>query len=110
MASLNSLYVKKETLQTLLDVLTKKKENGVELTVSISDESKQFTTSSGRVIEQNVSAWVSQTEDQRKAKKDRFFVGNGKTFWTNAAQSHAEPPKKREEDRGINSDGDGLPF
>lgn len=74
MSSLNSLYIKKETLETLLKVVTKKGEKGVELTVNINDESNQYG--------QNVSAFVSQTKEQREAKKDRFYVGNGKTFWT----------------------------
>ena len=74
MASLNSLYIKKEVLETLLNVLTKKGEKVIELTVNISDTENQYG--------QNVSAWVSQTKEQRQAKKERFFVGNGKQFWT----------------------------
>ncbi len=74
MSSLSSIYLKKETLQTLLDVVTKKGEKGLELTVSLSDETNQY--------EQNVSAWVSQSKEQREAKKERFYAGNGKTFWT----------------------------
>ena len=42
MASLNSLYIKKEVLETLLNVLTKKGEKGIELTVNISDTENQY--------------------------------------------------------------------
>lgn len=74
MASLNSLYIKKETLQKMLDVLNKKNEKGIELTVSINDEVNNY--------DQNVGAFVSQSKEQRDAKKEKFYVGNGRTFWT----------------------------
>ena len=61
MASLNSLYIKKEVLETLLNVLTKKGEKGIELTVNISDTENQYG--------QNVSAWVSQSKEQRQGKE-----------------------------------------
>jgi len=73
MSSLNSLYIKKETLETLLKGVTKKGDKGIELTVAINDELNDYG--------QNISAWVSQSKEQREAKKPRFFVGNGKTFW-----------------------------
>ena len=78
MGSLASIYIKKETLETLVSVLAKKKGNeakGIELTVSINDDSNQWG--------QNVSAYVSQSEEQRTAKKEKFYVANGKVFWTN---------------------------
>lgn len=93
MASLNSLYIKKEVLETLLNVLTKKGEKGIELTVNISDTENQYG--------QNVSAWVSQSKEQRQAKKERYFVGNGKQFWTDGAQ-----PSKQSESVA----DDDLPF
>ena len=86
MASLNSLYIKKETLKTLLDTLEAKQEKGVELTVALNDEVNQYG--------QNVSAWVSQTKEQRDEKKQRFFTGNGKTFWSDGkitVAKEAEP-------------------
>lgn len=104
MASLNSLYIKKETLKTLYDTLCKKtgKEGkGVELTISLSDETNQY--------DQNVSAWVSQTKEQREAGKDRYFVGNGKTFWTNDGELPQSRQDDEHEERGINDNGD-LPF
>lgn len=101
MASLNSLYIKKQTLETLLSVLNKKQgkeAEGVELTVSLNDKENEY--------KQNVSAWVSQSKEQIKDKKPKFYVGNGKTFWSNSVTKQ-EP--KQEEPRGINDDGD-LPF
>lgn len=99
MSSLNSLYIKKETLETLLLTISKKKENGVELTINVSDEKNKYG--------QNVSAWVSQSKEQREAKKERYFVGNGKTFWESNVEP--EPVEKKTDVRGINDDGK-LPF
>lgn len=84
MSSLNSLYIKKETLQTLLDTVVKKKDKGVELTIALSDDGGDYG--------QNVSAFVSQSKEQREANAKRFYVGNGKTFWTKGETPI--PPKK----------------
>lgn len=73
MASLSDLYIKKETLQTLIDVLNKKGEKGVSLTISINDESNEWG--------QNISAFVSQSKEEREAKKKKFYTGNGRVFW-----------------------------
>lgn len=86
MASLSNIYIKTETLETLLNVVKKKGEKGIYIDISISDETNQWG--------QNVSSWVSQTKEQREAKKDRFYVGNGKCFWENGKIAIA---KKKEE-------------
>ena len=74
MASLHSLYIKIETLETLLKVVKQKVEKGVELTISVNDEANEY--------QQNVSAFVSQTKEQREAGKAKYYAGNGRTFWT----------------------------
>lgn len=74
MSSLSTLYIKKETLKTLLEVVEKKGEKGVELTISINDEANQYG--------QNISSYVSQSKEQRESKKEKFYTGNGKVFWT----------------------------
>ena len=74
MSALADIYFKKETLQTLVDVLNKKGENGISITVSINDESNEYG--------QNISAFVSQSKEDREAKKKKFYTGNGKVFWT----------------------------
>ena len=82
MASLNSLYFKKETLEILLNTVKAKNENGVEVTVSINDDTNDYG--------QNISAFVAQSKEQREAKKQRFYVANGKTFWTDGVIKVAE--------------------
>jgi hypothetical protein len=74
MGVLADIYIKAETLQTLANVVAKKGDKGISITISIDDKNNQY--------EQNVSAYVSQTKEQREAKKDRFYAGNGKVFWS----------------------------
>jgi len=104
MGSLAELYIKKETLKTLLDVVTKKEERGISLTLSINDDSNDYG--------QNISSYVTQTKEQREAKKDKFYVGNGKVFWTDGKINKAV--KKEEQSiytkTSIAEDDDDLPF
>ena len=104
MASLSNIYIKVETLETLLKVVKQKGEKGVSIDISISDETNQY--------EQNVASWVSQTKEQREAKKARFYVGNGKCVWTD---SKIVTAKKKEEVHNAEvvhtvENGDDLPF
>lgn len=104
MASLSNIYIKEETLETLLNTIRKKGEKGVSIDISINDETNQWG--------QNVAAWVSQTKEQREAKKDRFYVGNGKCVWTDSKISIA---RKKEEvsqsaDVPTQEANDDIPF
>ena len=77
MASLSEIYVKKSTLETILRALNAKQgkdAEGVKLIISLSDQTNNYG--------QNVSAYVSQTKEQRDADTPKFYVGNGKTFWS----------------------------
>ena len=77
MASLSEIYLKKSTLETIIKALNAKqgKEGeGVKITILLSDQPSKFG--------QNVSAYVSQTKEQRDADTPKFYVGNGKTFWS----------------------------
>ena len=102
MSSLSSLYIKKETLQTLLKTVESKGEKGVELTVSTNNDTNQWG--------QNVSSWVSQTKEQREAKKNRFFTGNGKVFWTDGEIKIAEKVSQDETPQAPVDDDESLPF
>lgn len=85
MSSLSNVYVKLETLETLLAVVKKKGEKGISIDISISETTNEWG--------QNLTAYVSQTKEQRDEKKPRFYVGNGKVFWTD---SKIEVAKKKE--------------
>ena len=103
MGSLSTIYIKRETLKNLLDVVSKKDEKGIEITISTNDDSNQFG--------QNVSSYVSQTKEQREAKKDKFYVGNGKVFWTDGKVSVGVKKEETHQATPITDDEpDDLPF
>ena len=63
------------------------------LTIAISDEINQYN--------QNVSAWESQTKEDRESKVERNYVGNGKVIFTEGlitavATEEKKPSKKKE--------------
>lgn len=84
MSSLNSLYIKTEILEQLLKTAQKKEMKGIEVTISINDDANTYG--------QNISAFVSQSKEDRDAKKPKYYIGNGKTFWTDV--KIAVPPKE----------------
>jgi hypothetical protein len=97
MSSLNSLYLKLSTLKEMVDVLERKQENGIELTISINDK----LTIMGN---QNVSAFVAQTKEQREAKTNKFYVGNGRTVWTDGKIQAFEYKKDSGQEKKAESD------
>jgi len=99
MASLSSLYLKKDVLDVLVKTLNSKGEKGVNLTVSINDESDNYG--------QNVSAYVSQSKEDREAGKKRFYVGNGNVFWTDGNIVRADKQAPTQKAQPVQED---LPF
>jgi len=100
MAQLTDLYIKLDTLKTLVSTLEKKGEKGISFTISINDEVNNYG--------QNVSATVSQSKEDREAKNPKFYLGNGRTFWSNKGEFI--PPKKEKEQQPHTSNDDVLPF
>lgn len=82
MAALLDIYFKEEVLETLLATVKAKKDKGVAITVSVNDESNEWG--------QNVSAFVSQSKEDREAKKKKYYVANGKVLWHNDTILKAE--------------------
>jgi hypothetical protein len=100
MSSLNSLYLKLSTLKEMVDVLERKQENGIELTISINDTTNNYN--------QNVSAFVAQTKEQREAKTNKFYVGNGRTVWTDGKITAFEYKKDTAETKKAETDKNYL--
>lgn len=110
MAHLSEIYLKKETLQTILTTMEKKGMSGISFTIATNDEAKEFSRQDGSKSYQNVSAFVSQSKEQREAKQPKFYVGNGSVKWSDGkaplvpgAQQHstaqqASKPIVQEED------------
>ena len=104
MASLSEIYVKKSTLETMLKALNAKQgkeSEGVKITISLSDQPGKYG--------QNVSAYVSQTKEQRDAKTPLFYVGNGKTFWSKGETPVPQREQPTQQVTAANDD-DTLPF
>ena len=104
MASFSEIYVKKSTLETMLKALNAKQgkeSEGVKLTIFLSDQPSKFG--------QNVSAYVSQTKEQRDAKTPLFYVGNGKTFWSKGETPVPQREEQRQEQQPVTSANDNEP-
>lgn len=82
MAVLSSVYITTEKLKELLSILNQKEAKGVDLTISIANEQNEYG--------QNLSVFVSQSKEDREVKKPKYYVGNGKVFWTDGSVKVAE--------------------
>ena len=106
MAGLSSVYIKAETLETLLKTVKAKGEKGISITIATNDETRMYG--------QNVNAYVSQSKEDREAGKPKYFIGNGSTFWTDGKMVVAEKEDKQPttgvSDAVIVQGDDSLPF
>ena len=68
--------------------------------ISVNDETNQFG--------QNVSAFDSQTPEEREAKKQKNYIGNGKVIWTDGNCVRAEQQENNQEQKTENNTD--LPF
>lgn len=68
------------------------KGNYLEITAAINDEQNQFG--------HDVSVWQGQTKEEREAKKEKNYLGNGKVIWSseNSIATDEQP------------ESDSLPF
>lgn len=73
------------------------------LTVSVQDETNQWG--------QNVSAYHEQSKEEREAKENRNYLGNGKVFWTNKIINVADKQTEALSDDSPKTEvEDDLPF
>ena len=74
MAVIQNIYMKRDGILALAKKMNANPEmKGIGIDVVISDEINNYG--------QNVSAYVSQSKEQRDAKADRYYVANGKVVW-----------------------------
>ena len=59
----------------------------VNLTMSVNDETRYGN---------NTGVYVSQTQEEREAKKQKSYLGNGKVVWNNGTIVNAEKEEKAE--------------
>ncbi len=60
----------------------------------------------------NVSAYDSQTKEEREAKKNRNYIGNGKVIWTEGIIAVAEKEEQEQAPAQTTTvdEGSDLPF
>jgi hypothetical protein len=74
----------------------------VNLTMSINDETRYGN---------NVGVYVSQSQEEREAKKQKQYLGNGKVVWNNGTIVNAEKEVQEVvQEATVEAEGDGLPF
>ena len=71
-------------------------------TISINDKTNDFG--------QNVSAFDSQTKEEREAKAPKKYLGNGKVFWTDGTIVKAELKEEANQSSTDSNPTDYLPF
>ena len=69
-------------------------------TLSVNDDTNAYG--------QNVSAFDSQSKEQREAKEPKKYIGNGSVIWTDSKCVVAERQEEAQPQQAVVSDG--LPF
>lgn len=77
-----------------------KKGTYLNLTVELKDEADQYGN--------NVSAWEGQSKEEREAKANRNFLGNGKVIWESKPLANDLDQFERVEN--TKDDASDLPF
>lgn len=60
-----------------------KKGRYLKLTIALKDEADQYGN--------DVSAWEEQSQEERKSKANKNFLGNGKVFWQSGVEADTDP-------------------
>ena len=104
MASLSEIYIKKEVVELLNKAFQQSDQKGISVTISANDETNNWG--------QNVTAYLSQSKEDREAKKNKFYIGNGKVFWTDGKITKAEKQEEVKVETAVvvNEVDNDLPF
>lgn len=102
MGAIINVWLKAETIETLHKTLKLKEAKGVGIDLSINDEVNQYG--------HNVKGWVQQSQDEREAKKNRYFVANGKVKWVSEGGIKAAPKEQPQASAAESAGDDDLPF
>ena len=91
MAILANLYFKLDKLKEIVRNIENNNEKGLSVALSINDEINTYN--------QNISAYISQSKEQRDAKESKNYIGNGSVIWTDGTitvvPKKDSPPKKQ---------------
>ena len=56
------------------------------------------------------AVYVNQTQEEREAKKQKTYLGNGKVVWNNGTIVNAEKVQEEVQEQTAEVEADGLPF
>ena len=73
----------------------------VNLTMSVNDETRYGN---------NTSIFISQTQEEREAKKQKTYIGNGKVVWNNGTIVNAEREDQPKVQQETTTEFADLPF
>lgn len=111
MAILANVYFKLDKLKEIVRNLESSNEKGISVALSINDEINTYN--------QNISAYISQTKEQRDAKAQKNYIANGSVIWTDGTitvvpKKDAQPKQQAhaavQSAPKAESDDDQLPF
>lgn len=77
-----------------------KKGTYLDLTIAVNDEKDQY--------DNDVSAWQSQTKEERQSNSNKNFLGNGKVFWS--SNNSGQQNNQQQEQPSPEPENDDLPF
>tara|TARA_R100000734_G_C3261812_1_gene60269 strand:- start:162 stop:467 length:306 start_codon:yes stop_codon:yes gene_type:complete len=73
----------------------------VNLAMSVNDETRYGN---------NTSIYISQTQEEREAKKPKTYIGNGKVVWNNGTIVNAERENQEQTVEAAPTESADLPF
>tara|TARA_R110002020_G_scaffold305526_2_gene521313 strand:+ start:94 stop:399 length:306 start_codon:yes stop_codon:yes gene_type:complete len=73
----------------------------VNLAMSVNDETRYGN---------NTSIYISQTQEEREAKKPKTYIGNGKVVWNNGTIVNAERENQEQTVEASATESADLPF
>tara|TARA_R100000951_G_C2622107_1_gene174819 strand:+ start:873 stop:1253 length:381 start_codon:yes stop_codon:yes gene_type:complete len=86
-----------------------KKGTYLDVTVAVNDELNEY--------DQDCSAWIAQSKENREAGGAKNYLGNGKVFWTDEQGGLPAKAQEAEKEKPANTkaadfsdDADDLPF
>jgi hypothetical protein len=99
MSALINLSIRVDQLQKQKFVAGKDGKVYYNFTIAVNDEANQFG--------QNVSAYDSQTKEEREAKKSKLYIGNGNVIWNDGKITTVKKENIAEKAQTVE---DNLPF
>tara|TARA_X000001382_G_scaffold130904_1_gene127732 strand:+ start:1792 stop:2097 length:306 start_codon:yes stop_codon:yes gene_type:complete len=73
----------------------------INLAMSVNDETRYGN---------NTSIYISQTQEEREAKKPKTYIGNGKVVWNNGTIVNAERENQEQTVEASPTESADLPF